>query len=98
MSSKESEPVKSVNLPKSQNKISEQAVSQEQPIPLPQTPVTDLYNLQKCNQNQEDKPARPNNTIVKQIRAMLALLKQEDFDLDNQKTAFAVSTNSKEII
>ncbi len=76
-------------------------MSQEQPIPWPQTPVTCLYNLQKHDQNQEDKsaePAKPNNRIAKQIRAMLALLKQEDFDLDNQETAFTTSTKSKEII
>jgi len=98
---KELEPVESVNLPKSQNKTPEQAVSQEQPIPWPQTPVTGLYNLRKHNQNQEDEPAepaKPNNRIAKRIRAMLALLEQEDFDLDNQETAFAASTKGKEIV
>jgi len=57
--------------------------------------------LQKHNQNQEDEPdelAKPNNRIVKQIRAMLALLEQEDFDLDNQETTFAASTKGKEIV
>jgi hypothetical protein len=29
---------------------------------------------------------------------MLALLEQEEFDLDNQETAFAVSTKDKEIV
>ena len=29
---------------------------------------------------------------------MLALLKQEEFDLDNQETAYTISTKDKEII
>jgi hypothetical protein len=29
---------------------------------------------------------------------MLALLEQEEFDLDNQETVFAVSTKDKEIV
>src|SRR5437016_5346369 len=97
---KELKSVESVNLPKSQNKILEQAMSQEQPIFWLQTPVIGLYNLWKHNQNQEDKlakPAKPNNRIAKQIRAMLALLKQEDFDLDNQETVFATFTKGKKI-
>jgi len=98
---KELEPIKSVNLPENQNKTLEQAVSQEQPIPWPQTPVTGLYNLRKRDWNQEDEPAepaKPNDRIAKRIRAMLALLEQEDFDLDNQETVFAAFTKGKEIV
>jgi hypothetical protein len=57
-----------------------------------------LYNLWKHNQNQEDKPTKPNNRIAKQTRAMLALLKQEEFNIDNQEVAFTASTKDKEII
>src|SRR5436189_2080463 len=95
LSSKESEPIESANLPKSQDKTPEQVASQEQPIPSLQPPVTGPYNLQKRNWNQENEP---NNRIAKQTRAMLALLKQEEFDLNDQETAFAVSEKTKEII
>jgi hypothetical protein len=57
--------------------------------------------LQKYNQNQKDKLDKPDkldNRITKQTRTILALLEQEEFDLDNQKTVFAVSTKDKEII
>jgi hypothetical protein len=57
--------------------------------------------LQKYNRNQKNKPDKPNkpdNKVIKQTRAILALLEQEEFDLDNQETIFAVSTKDKEII
>jgi hypothetical protein len=57
--------------------------------------------LQKHNWNQRDKPDKPDkpdNRITKQTRAILVLLEQEEFDLDNQETVFAVSTKNKEII
>src|SRR5436190_11911919 len=64
-------------------------------VPSPQPPVTGPYNLQKRNWNQENEP---NNRIAKRTRAMLALLEQEEFDLNDQETAFAVSEKTKEII
>jgi hypothetical protein len=54
--------------------------------------------LQKYNWNQKGKPDKPNNKVAKQIRTILALLEQEEFDLDNQETVFAVSTKDKEIV
>jgi hypothetical protein len=64
-------------------------------------PASSLYNLQKYNWNQKDKPDKPDkpdNRVTKQTRAILALLEQEEFDLDNQETVFAVSTKTKKII
>jgi hypothetical protein len=54
--------------------------------------------LQKYNQNQNNKPDKPDNRVTKQTRTILALLEQEEFDLDNQETVFAVSTKNKKII
>jgi hypothetical protein len=57
--------------------------------------------LQKYNQNQKskpDKPDKPDNRVTKQARAILALLEQEGFDLDNQETVFAISIKNKEIV
>jgi hypothetical protein len=57
--------------------------------------------LQKYNQNQRnkpDKPDKPDNRITKQTRTILALLEQQEFDLDNQETVFAVSAKDKEIV
>jgi hypothetical protein len=54
--------------------------------------------LQKYNQNQKDKPDKPDNRVTKQTRTILALLEQEEFDLDNQETVFAISIKTKEII
>ena len=76
---------------------SAQDPAQEQPAPLQQMPVTGLYNLQKYNwdQNQETET---DNKIAKQIRAILALIKQEGFDLDSQETVFAISEKTEEIV
>jgi hypothetical protein len=54
--------------------------------------------LQKYNRNQSNKPDKPDNKVTKQTKAILVLLEQEEFDLDNQETVFAVSTKDKEII
>jgi hypothetical protein len=57
--------------------------------------------LQKHDQNQEGKPNKPDkldNRVAKQIRTILALLEQREFDLDSQETVFAVSTKDKEIL
>jgi hypothetical protein len=94
LSSKESEPAGPVNLPENKNNIPEQVILQEQP-------ATDWYNLQKYNRSQKaelDKPDKPDDRVAKQTRAILALLEQEEFDLDNQETVFAVSTKDQEII
>jgi hypothetical protein len=63
-------------------------------------PIPSLYNLQKYNRNQEGKLNKPDkdNRAAKQTRAILALLEQEEFNLDNQETVFAVSTKDKEIV
>jgi hypothetical protein len=57
--------------------------------------------LQKHDRNQKskpNKPDKPDNRVAKQTRAILALLEQERFDLDNQETVFAVSSKDKEIV
>ena len=71
---------------------------QEQPTTVLEIPVPRLYNLQKYNCNQEDKPDKPNNRIAKQTRVILALLEQEEFDLANQEIAFAISTKNQKVV
>jgi hypothetical protein len=74
----------SVNLPtkKTQsenpaNLSGNQDIFQEQPVTKPRMPAPSLYNLQKYNRNQEDKPNKPDkdNRAAKQTRVILALLK-----------------------
>ena len=57
-----------------------------------------LHNLRKRNRNQEDETVEPNNRIAKRTRAMLALLEQEEFDLDDRETVYTISTKDKEIV
>jgi hypothetical protein len=98
---KESQPKNSVDLPGNQDRIPKQDIPQEQPVTKLEMSVSSLYNLQKYNWNQKnksDKPDKPDNKVTKQTRAILALLEQEEFDLDNQETVFAISTKTKEII
>ena len=98
---KELQPENYINLSDNQDRIPEQGVLQEQPATVPEIPVPSLYNLQKHDRNQKgkpDKPDKPDDRIAKQARAILALLEQEEFDLDDQETVFAVSTKDKEIV
>ena len=60
-------------------------------------PVAGPYNLRKRNRDQ-DQEAKTNDKIAKRIKAILALLEQGEFDLDNQETVFAISKKIKEII
>ncbi len=94
---KDSEPVAPTILPKSQNETPRQATSQQQPTPAPQTHVGP-YNLRKRDRNQDIELDEPNDRIAKRARAMLALLEQEEFDLNGQEAAFAVSTKDKDIV
>ena len=103
LSSKGLEPAESANLPvnlpskelepaESTNKTPKQAAPQ-------QAPVTGRYNLRKRDRDQEDESkAEAEDKIAKRIKAMLALLEQREFDLDNCETTFAVSTKDKKII
>jgi hypothetical protein len=98
---KELQPENYTDLPGNKDRTSEQDILQKQPATKPEIPDPSLYNLQKYNQNQRDKPDKPDkpdNKVTKQTRAILALLEQKKFDLDNQETVFAVSTKDKEII
>jgi hypothetical protein len=98
---KESQPENPANLPGNQGRIPEQDILQEQPATKPEMPAPSLYNLQKHNRNQEgklNKPDKLDDKVAKQIRAILALLEQKEFDLDSQETVFAVSTKDKEIL
>jgi hypothetical protein len=56
--------------------------------------------LRKRDQNQKGEPNEhdKDDKVAKRIRAMLALLEQEEFNLDNQETTFAISTKDKEIV
>ena len=53
--------------------------------------------MRKRNQDQEDE-AETDDNIAKRIKAMLALLEQGEFNLDNCETAFAVSEKTREIV
>jgi hypothetical protein len=80
---KELQPENPANLSDNQNKIPEQDIPQEQSVTVLEIPVPS--NLQKYNRNQKGKPDKSDNKVAKQIRAILALLEQEEFDLDNQE-------------
>jgi hypothetical protein len=95
---KELQPENPANLPNNQGRTPEQDIPQEQPATKPEIPASSLYNLQKHDWNQSNKPDKPDNRVTKQTRTILALLEQEKFDLDNQETVFAVSTKDKEIV
>jgi hypothetical protein len=95
---KKLQPENPANLSNNQDRIPEQGIFQEQPVTVPEIPVSSLYNLRKYNRSQKGKPDKPDNRVAKQIRAILALLEQEEFDLDNQETVFAVFTKDKEIV
>ena len=74
LSAKTPEPEKPANTLENYNKTPGQDISLEQLAIVSKTPVINLYNLQKYNYNQIDKPDKPNKRIAKQARAMLALL------------------------
>jgi hypothetical protein len=98
---KKLQPENYTNLSNNQDRIPEQGILQEQYTTVLEILVPSLYNLQKYNRNQKrelDKPDKPDNRIAKQTRAILALLEQKGFDLNNQETVFAVSTKNKEIV
>jgi hypothetical protein len=98
---KELQPKNLADLPGNKGRTPEQDILQEQPATKLEIPVSSLYNLQKYNWNQEYKPNKPDkldDRVAKQIRTILALLEQREFDLDSQKTVFAVSTKDKEIL
>jgi hypothetical protein len=95
---KELQSENSVNISDNQDRILEQSILQKQLATVLEIPVSSLYNLQKYNQNQKSKPNKPDNKIAKQVRTILVLLEQEEFDLNNQETVFAVFTKNKKIV
>ena len=98
LSAKILEPEKPANASRNYNKILEQDILLKQSAIIPKTPAINLYNLQKYNYNQENKPDKPNKKITKQARAILALLEQEEFNLANQKAVFIIATKDQDNI